>query len=588
MSCASPLPVRSVVCSLLAFLAPAGVLLAAEVLPVTAAGVSPAAAADAKGAAVMPGPFGIGSDAMHTKDHPKWIPQMTAIGIDNLRSCGGHWAGVEAEPGTWTWNAIDERLTFLEAQGVRSGITLIGVPKWAKQDKRGLPLGCLPQWSEYVTQVVTHTKGRVELFEVWNEPPNGTGNATPEDYAKVVVASYDAAKAANPAAKIGLAAKSAYLYYLDAALVAGAKGHYDYITLHPYEILGSIVKHPGLEPIYLGIAAKVRKMLAARDPAKIDVPIIFTELGFDAKHGTEQQAQAVVKAYAMGIAQGISCIQWFEGIDGDSGPMGLMDAKAKPRPAYTALAQLIQHLGKHPGYLGWLLLNDQHYAFAFQGAAGPVLATWAATSAPDTVDFSQAVRLVDPTTGTITESATTTLSTAPILVLGVPDKLLAQAAANKAKPFTWCGDSRVDYRSAKSVSITMGTKNIERGLHTQSGDAIAADVILYGGNARAGNVPGGNVYMVDPNFLSYDTVPIEITALVRRNEKNDPFKLTLEYESTSGYKKPEPFEIPEGQEWQKATWKITDPQFVSSWAFDFRFNSGKYSIQSVTVTRLDR
>lgn len=567
----------------LALVAPTLLLTAADVPPAPAPTPS-VAPLQAISPQPMPGPFGIGSDAMHGKDHPKWIPQMTAIGIDNLRSCGGSWGGLEAEQGTWTWNGVDEKLTFLEAQGVRTGITLIGVPKWAKQEKRGLPLGCLPQWSTYVAQLVAHTKGRVELFEVWNEPPNGTGGASPEDYAKVVVASYDAAKAANPAAKIGLAAKSAYLYYLDAALAAGAKGHYDYITLHPYEILGSIINHPGIEPIYLGIAAKVRKMLTARDPAKVDVPIIFTELGFDAKRGTDKQAQAVVKAYTMGIAQGISCIQWFEGIDGDSGPMGLMDAQAKPRPAYTALAQLIQHLGKHPGYLGWLLLNDRHYAFVFQGAAGPVLATWSATSAPDTIDFGQTVRLVDPATGTITEAATTALTPAPVLVLGVPAKLLAQAAANRAKPFTWGGD----FTGAKSVSLTMGTKNVEHGLHSQSGESIAADVILYGGNARAGNVPGGNVYMVDPNFLSYDTVPIDITAVVRRNEKNDPFKLTLEYESTSGYKKAEPFDIPEGQDWQKATWKIADPQFVSSWAFDFRLNGGKYSIQSVTVTRLDR
>ena len=71
---------------------------------------------------------------------------------------------------------------------------------------------------------------------------------------------------------VGLAAKSAYLYYLDAALKAGAKGHYDYITLHPYEILGTVIAHPGTEPIFLTIASKVRKMLAAQDPGKVNVP----------------------------------------------------------------------------------------------------------------------------------------------------------------------------------------------------------------------------------------------------------------------------------------------------------------------------
>jgi hypothetical protein len=101
-------------------------------------------------------------------------------------------------------------------------------------------------------------------------------------------------------------------------------------------------------------------------------------------------------------------------------------------------------------------------------------------------------------------------------------------------------------------------------------------------------VPGGNVFMVDSNFLSYDLVPIEITAVVRRNEKNDPAQLELQYESTDGYKKPPVFEIPDNSQWHTATWRIDDAQFVGTWAFNFRFNTGKYAIQSVTVTRLDR
>ena len=47
----------------------------------------------------------------------------------------------------------------------------------------------------------------------------------------------------------------------------------------------------------------------------------------------------------------------------------------------------------------------------------------------------------------------------------------------------------------------MGATNDERGLHTLSGDAIGADVIAYGGPARAGGVPGGNAFVVDPGFL---------------------------------------------------------------------------------------
>lgn len=538
-------------------------------------------------------PFGIGSSALRSRDHPKWMPQLAEIGVRDLRACTGGWAASPEQEGAWTWATIDDRLTFLEAIGVKAGIIFNGLPKWNTVDEKGgLPLKSLPAWSAMVGEVVKHTKGRVTHFECWNEPPNGTKNAPASDYAKVVVATYDAAKAANPEALVGMAAKSAHINYLDQAIKAGAKGHYDYITLHPYEVLGCVIAHPGTEPVFLSIVPTLRKMLRAQDPAKAEVPVILTEVGYDVKHGkhgidgTVLQWHAVIKVYVMGMAQGMACIQWFEGMDGDSGPLGLLDGKGEKRPSYHALANLIRHLGRHPAYLGWIMLNQRHYGFVFQGEKGTVLATWATTLKPDEVDFGQEVEIVDPPTGTATRARKHALGIAPILVVGVPEALVAQAKANRGKPIPWGGD----YSTAKEVSVTFGETYVEKGLHTMAADAIAADVVAYGGNARAGEVPkGGNVFLVDPNFLSYDTVPIEITALVKRGAKGEKAKLELEYESTIGYRKPAAFEIPEDQtQWHTATWRLDDCQFVNTWAFSFRFNAGKFQMQSVTVKRLDR
>ena len=136
--------------------------------------------------------------------------------------------------------------------------------------------------------------------------------------------------------------------------------------------------------------------------------------------------------------------------------------------------------------------------------------------------------------------------------------------------------------------MTYGEKNVEKGLHTQSAESIAKDVVAYGGSARSGTVPGGNVFMVDPNFLSYTATPIEISVVVRRNAANDPATLRLTYESTSGYKNAEPYPVPDNKEWHTAKWKIDDAQFVSMWAYNFSLNSGNYCIQSVTVTKRDK
>lgn len=541
---------------------------------------NPARAGDARPIS----PWGIGSSSMRSKDHPVWIPQMAAIGIKELRSGRSGWSAVEPEQGNYDWAMIDAQLDYLASQGIRTGALVLGTNgKWNKKDNpKGLPVNSLPEWSNYITKLVEHTKGRIDHFEVWNEPPNGTAGAPPSDYAKVVAATYDAVKKANPEAKVGLAAKSAHINYLDQVIAAGAKDHFDYVTLHPYEVLGCVQETPGTESVYMNILPTLRKMLKARNPAKAAAPLWLTEIGYDSKRGVEPQASAVIKAYTMGLAQGMECIMWFEGMDGDSGPLGLLTGKGEKRPAYIALGELIKALGPDPKYVGWILLNEKHYGFVFDGPKGPVLVTWAATRETDTVDFGRPVEITNPLNAAGTKTATWPLTTVPVIVQGISPDLVSQAGANKLKPFPWGGD----YTKAKEVSVTMGQTNIEKGLHTKSAESIARDVVAYGGGSREGSIPGGNVFIVDPNFLSYDKVPIEISMVVRRNEANDPAAITLEYESTGGYKKLAPQEIPDNTEWRTLTWKIDDPQFVNTWAFSFRVNSGKYFVQKVAVKKL--
>ena len=165
--------------------------------------------------------------------------------------------------------------------------------------------------------------------------------------------------------------------------------------------------------------------------------------------------------------------------------------------------------------------------------------------------------------------------------------MVKQAQANKLRPLPWGGD----FSKAKSVSINLEGNVAEDGLHTLSGDAIGAAVVAYGGSGRAGNVPGGNAFVVDPQFLCYTSTPIEITAVVRRNPANDNAGFKLVYESTNGLKGLNWFTIPDNQQWHTVTWKLTDAQFVGMWGYNFTLESdgnqyNKYFIQSVTVRKL--
>ncbi|MGC3972401.1 MAG: cellulase family glycosylhydrolase [Pirellulales bacterium] len=369
--------------------------------------------------------FGIGGCHVRNRsatDNAAWIPQMAAVGLNVIRSPQAGWGAVEPEEGRWAWDELDRQIQYLDEQGFEYGILLHGNAKWNTLDERGtLPVNNLAAWSNYAGQVAAHVKGRAKHFEIWNEPPNGTGrDQTPADYAKIVVAAHDAVKKAQPEALVGLAAKSVHVNYLEQVIQAGARDHFDFIVLHPYEVLNGVANNTGSEAVFLNIVPTVRKMLAAQNPSKQNVPIIFTELGSDAGKGLDHQAHALVKAYVMSIAQGVASVQWFEGRDGDSGPMGLIEAKGKPRPSYTAMQQTLRHFGHAPQYLGWVLLNDRHYGFVFRGAETTILCTWARPGAPDVVDFRGDVRIVNPTTGNIVTARSYELGVAPVIVLDVP------------------------------------------------------------------------------------------------------------------------------------------------------------------------
>lgn len=544
-------------------------------------------------------PFGIGADHYTSQVPEKWIPQIAGIGVRFNRSFQANWNSVEPKEGEWNWAAVDRLWQCLADNKVETGVLLIGNPPWTSTEKPHgliLPVDNLPAWTNYVTEMAKHFKGKVKYWEVWNEPPNFMGpKQTPADYGKLVAASYDALKAVDPENKVGLAAKSAHINFLRKAIQGGAKDHFDYVTVHPYEVLDGVALGRGIEPLFLHIVPTIRKMLADVNPEKVGAPILFTELGCDAGpvgkgygKGPGVAAQALVKAYVMGIAQGVACINWFEGMDGDSGPMGLMDAKGTPRPAFTAFEQIIRHLGPHPKYLGWVLFNEKNYGFVFEGAKGTVLSAWTPQKeGTGRITFGKPVEIVDPLTGNTTRSNACDLASSPVLILGVPGDMAVQAAANKEKPFPWGGD----YSKAKSVSLTMGEKVVEQGLHSRAGEAVASAIVAYGGSARSGEVPLGNFYIVDPNFLSYTPSRVRITAVVRRNEANDESGFNVKYESPDGFKTTSWFAIPDNKEWHTATWEIDDAQFVNMWGYSFALNSdgnkfNKYVIKSVTVEKL--
>jgi hypothetical protein len=530
-------------------------------------------------------PFGVGSSAESSGLYASWMPKMAAAGAKWVRVFPD-WNQIQPSAGTWNWSLMDGMLGAAASNQLNlSGLFLYNAA-WANTNAGTFPTNALPAWSAYVSNVVRHAAGRVRYWEVWNEPENFAPKGTAADYACIVTNAYNAAKAADPAAQIGLSVASVDILYLEQALQAGAADHFDYICVHPYETLGTV--RYGQEAQYLSIVPTIRKMLGARNPARWKAPIWYTELGeaLSSQINATSQAQDLVKAYVMAMAQGVAHVEWFEAQESNY-KMGLLNSSGNPNPAWFALSNLTAQLGPNPIYQGWALLNNQDYVFVFQGAVTNVAAAWAPPNAIDSTDFGQPVQLLNPVSSTLVSATTYGLSNAPVLLIGVPSNLLSQAVSNQGLPFPWGGD----YTGVSAVSVTAGNPNVESGLHQLNADTSSTPTNVFGGWVRDCSRGSAQTFTIDPNFLSYTHASIRISAVVRKISSGDNPGFNLKYESATGRKGIGWNSVPGSDRWYTLSWTISDDEFVGDWGYHFSLDSdstnySRYYLQQVTVTNL--
>ena len=503
-------------------------------------------------------PWGVAPSASSSRAFASWMGRIAAGGV------------------TWVRGFDGSQTDAVVAAANANGLGLSGILLFSKDDPQSIPVDDLPDWTAYVTSTVGGTSGKVKFWEVWNEPPNFTADTSPADYGAVVNAAYTAAKSADATVQIGLATQSVNLNYLAGALDGGAADHFDYVTVHPYETLGLVAD--GFEGEFMSIVPTIRKLLADKDPSRKDVPVIFTELGEPVQGAVTaaHQADTLVKAYVLGLAQGAARIHWFEPLDGDSGPFGLIGSDGNDRPSFVALKKLVQYLGTEAHYRGWVLLDNDSYGFVFRGDK-PVLVAWSRPGQTANVTLDASADVIDPGTGAVSQKTVVPLTPSPIIVSGVPESLLEEARANASRPFPWGGD----YTNATSVSFT--APSTEQGLHLLGTPVITNGALDVSGGA-------GQSFTVDPNFDSYGPAKLHVTAVLRRNGA-DTAGFNLKYESTTGWNGgPGWYTVPGSDQWYTAEWDIPDAQFVGKWGYNFTFDSdstqySKYSIQSVTVTK---
>ncbi len=181
-------------------------------------------------------------------DPEKAYDKLGAIGVKWVRLQSG-WQRTEKVRGQYDFAWLDSVVDNVIRRGMTPWLCLcygnelytpeakkyfgaVGVPPIKTQEERDA-------WAAYVTATVRHFKGRVPLYEIWNEPNSKwcwKFGVSPAEYGEFATATARAVRAADPAAQIaGFAITNLTdLPYVSAALDTGLGRHLDSVTYHYY------------------------------------------------------------------------------------------------------------------------------------------------------------------------------------------------------------------------------------------------------------------------------------------------------------------------------------------------------------------
>jgi hypothetical protein len=527
-------------------------------------------------------------------DYPRFNPVLKQTGVRWLRGFY-EWQTLQPKPGQWNFAPSDRLLENVRANGLHlTGVFAYFAP-WASADggTRRFPIKDISYWRDYVSGMVARYHSDIKYWEIWNEF-NGSfaEGGSPQIYAELVREASVAAKKIDPTAKIGMSVANFDVGFLDAAIKSGAAGNFDFICVHPYEILAAL--RDGGEPVFLNMTMTLRKMLESNgQPA--DIPLWITEIGSLApvkRDEVRDRAQAVdlAKAYLLAIAAGFQRVFWFEARGPSYGgdmDHGLLRSDMTARPSLDALKTLTASLGPEPAPAGWLDMGEGAYGFVFNNAGKAVLAAWAGPKRQVNVTFDGEVRLVDlkGEGRGLPAGRPLTLEGTPVLIEDLSVALVEKALAQRNKPYPW------NATNSGTATALLGAQNTESGIRQISRDTTVADREGRRTNFSAPDKEGHYAYFwVDPQVATFGTRTLEITAVVRRVAPEKLAGMIIDYESTRGYVGSDYRSIPAGDAWQEISWTITDANFVGAWGWSFRLNGisspNEFLIKEVRVRRV--
>ncbi|MCK5804238.1 MAG: endo-1,4-beta-xylanase [Lentisphaeria bacterium] len=226
--------------------------------------------------------------------HPGGLTEMYQSGFKWIRlwDTGDTWARHErAGKGQFDFSATEAKVDTFRRQGFRVLAVLGYTPSWAsKHPEIGYHAGAgapfpprdVQDWRDYCREYMTRFKGRIQHFEVWNEPNTGSEanlergffRGTVPDYVALLKAAFEVSREVDPDIRIlGCSGTGGFLGWTEAVLANGGGPFMDILSFHAY----TTPKSPG-EANLGGRLDRLHQIMQNHNVA--DLPIWNTEVGY--------------------------------------------------------------------------------------------------------------------------------------------------------------------------------------------------------------------------------------------------------------------------------------------------------------------
>lgn len=275
-------------------------------------------------------------------DAAKITPLLKNIGAKYIRD-EYYWSQVEQTKGVYTFpQGYDQYLDTAIQNGVVPLVELnFGNPLYDGGKAPHSP-EAIEAYANYAKAVVSHLKGKVQYFEIWNEWNGSFGNGLGvKEYYALLQAAYKAVKEANPNATVlgGAVAASDY-GWLGELLKLGGGDYMDAISFHPYTNAG---------PEGAQFAETMVRVKQQFKDLGFTKPMWISEVGWSSGNHTEvEQAAFAVQVKTLLLANPgvVDKIFWYDSLNDGMNKedyesnFGLLSQRGPyaAKPAYAALA----------------------------------------------------------------------------------------------------------------------------------------------------------------------------------------------------------------------------------------------------------